>query len=267
MNRTSRVARAAAAAATIALAIGAAACSSSSKKGEPVTANHARMTGSLTVFAAASLTAAFTNAKAALTAANPGLTLTYNFAGSNTLVSQIRQGAPADVFASADTKNMQSLVDAGLVDAPVTFAKNKLEIAVARGNPKHITSLADLASPGVAVVLGASGVPAGDYASSVLAAKHIAVTPKSVETDVKAALAKVTNGEADAAIVYATDVAAAAGKAQGVSIPDADQPDISYPIAVVKATKNRAAAQAFVTAAVSGEVQKALGAAGFFPPL
>ena len=230
------------------------------------TATAAPLTGSLTVLAAASLTAAFNTAKTALVAANPGLSITYNFAGSNALVAQIMHGAPADVFASADMKNMQKLVDAGLVDAPVTFARNKLEIAVAPGNPKHITGLADLAKPGVSTVLEAVGVPAGDYTRSVLAAKGVAVTPKSLETDVKSALAKVTSGEADATVVYVTDVAAAGSKVAGVSIADADQPAITYPIAVIKAASNMAAAQAFVQSAVSGDVQQALERAGFVAP-
>ena len=224
------------------------------------------MTGTLNVFAAASLTSAFNSAKTTLTGANPGLNLTYNFGGSNTLVTQIQQSAPADVFASADAKNMQTLVTAGLVETPVTFARNKLQIAVAAGNPKGITGLADLAKPGVTVVLEAVGVPAGDYTRQVLATKKITVTPKSLETDVKSALTKVTSGEADATVVYATDVAAGGAKIQGVTVPDGDQPAITYPIAVVKATKNHAAAQAFVNSAVSGDVQKALIAAGFAPP-
>ncbi len=218
-----------------------------------------KLAGSLHVFAAASLTAAFNDAKT-------NLKVTYNFAGSNALVAQIQQGAPADVFASADMKNMQALVAARLVETPRTFAKNKLEIAVAPGNPKGITSLADLGKPGVTVVLEAQGVPAGDYTRQVLGAKHISVNPKSLETDVKSALAKVTSGEADATVVYVTDVRAAGAKAQGVAIPDADQPAIAYPIAVVKATKSRAAAKAFVDSAVSGDVQKSLEAAGFSAP-
>jgi molybdate transport system substrate-binding protein len=259
----------------LALALSACSSSSSTKTTSPSTtgaapaataATAAPIAGTLKVFAAASLTAAFNTAKTTLTTANPGLSLTYNFAGSNTLVSQIQQGAPADVFASADMKNMQKLVDAGLVGTPVTFAKNKLEIAVAAGNPKNITGLADLAKPGVSVVLEAAGVPAGDYTRQVLAAKGITVTPKSLETDVKSAVAKVTSGEADATVVYVTDVAAAGSKVAGVTIPDAEQPSISYPIAVVKASKNQAAAQAFIDSAVSGDVQKALEAAGFIAP-
>ena len=246
------------------------ACSSGASPAAPTTAapttTTAPLTGSLNVFAAASLTGAFNFAKTTLTTANPGLTITYNFAGSNTLVSQIQQGAPTDVFASADVKNMQKLVDAGLVGTPATFAKNKLEIMVAAGNPKHINGLADLAKPGVSVVLEAVGVPAGDYTRQVLTAKRITVTPMSLETDVKSAVAKVTSGEADATVVYVTDVVAAGSKVAGVTIPDADQPSITYPIAVVKATRNQAAAQAFVDSAVSGDVQKALEAAGFIAP-
>jgi molybdate transport system substrate-binding protein len=253
-----------------ALALLTAACGPDSKSSSASSASSsgaaATMTGNLDVFAAASLTEAFNNAKTTLTAANPGVKLTYNFAGSNALATQIQQGAPADVFASADQKNMQTLVTAGLVGTPVTFATNKLQIAVAPGNPKNITGLADLARSDVAVVLEAQGVPAGDYTRQVLAAKGTTVTPKSLETDVKSALAKVTSGEADATVVYVTDVKAAGSKVQGVTIPDADQPDISYPIAVVKATKNPSAAQAFVDSAVSGVVQQSVEAAGFSAP-
>jgi molybdate transport system substrate-binding protein len=230
------------------------------------TTTAAPVTGTLSVFAASSLTGAFNTAKTTLTAASPSLSLTYNFAGSNALVAQIMQGAPADVFASADTKNMQTLVDAGLVGPPVTFVKNKLEIAVAPGNPKGITGMADLAKPGLSVVLEAVGVPAGDYTRQVLTGQNITVTPKSLETDVKSALAKVTSGEADATVVYVTDVTAAGSTVAGVVVPDSLQPAITYPIAVVKASKNPAGAQAFVNSAVSGDVQKALEAAGFLPP-
>src|ERR1700730_17904488 len=153
------------------------------------------LSGSLNVFAAASLTGAFNSAKATLSSANPGLSLMFDFAGSNTLVTQIEQGAPADVFASADQKNMTKLVTAGLVETPVVFAKNKLEIAVAPGNPKHITSLADLAKPGISVVLEAPGVPAGDYNRKVEASLGIRITPKSLEPDVKTAITQVTRGE------------------------------------------------------------------------
>ena len=170
------------------------------------------------------------------------------------------------MFASADNANMNKLVAAGLVETPVVFARNKLEIAVAPGNPKHITGLADLAKPGIGVVLEAPGVPAGDYTRGVLGQLHISLTPRSLETDVKSALAKVASGEADATVVYVTDVVAAGASVTGIAIPDSEQPVITYPIAVLKASKNRAAAEAFVLSAVSGDVQKALAAAGFLPP-
>jgi len=252
--------------AVAAVALLGAACASGSNSSSTTSTTKVAISGTLNVFAAASLTGAFDDAKTNITAGNPYLSLTYNFAGSNALVAQIQQGAPADVFASADQKNMQTLVSAGLVEAPVTFARNKLQIAVPPGNPKKINGVADLARPGLTVVVCAQGVPAGDYTRQVLAKQGIAVTPKSLEPDVKSALAKVTAGEADATVVYVTDVIAAGPKVEGVTIPDADQPAISYPIAVVKTTKNRTAAQAFVSSAVSGDVQKSLEAAGFSAP-
>jgi molybdate transport system substrate-binding protein len=157
-------------------------------------------------------------------------------------------------------------VHAGLVETPVTFARNKLEIAVAPGNPKGITSLQDLAKPGLTVVLEAPGVPAGDYTRQIETQVGITITPKSLAPDVKTAITTVTTGEADATVVYVSDVEAAGSKVAGVTIPDSLQPAISYPIAVVKASHNQAAAQAFVQSAVSGEVQKDLIAAGFLAP-
>jgi molybdate transport system substrate-binding protein len=251
------------------------ACSSSAKTSSnatttttapTTTTTAAALSGSLNVFAAASLTSAFNAAKTALSSADPGLSLTFDYAGSNTLVTQIQQGAPADVFASADQKNMDKLVTAGLVETPVTFAKNKLEIAVAPGNPKQITGLQDLAKPGLTVVLEATGVPAGDYTRQVEQGLGITITPKSLAPDVKTAITTVTSGEADATVVYVTDVAAAGSKVSGVSIPDNLQPAITYPIAVVKATHNQAAAAGFVQSAVSGDVEKALIAQGFIAP-
>ncbi|HZQ87290.1 MAG TPA: molybdate ABC transporter substrate-binding protein [Acidimicrobiales bacterium] len=277
----SHLARWLALAAAVPLALGACSSTSSSSAGAPATTatilttattaagaptTTAALTGSLNVFAAASLTGAFTAAKAAFATSDPSLSLTFNFAGSNTLVTQIQQGAPADVFASADQKNMDKLVSAGLVETPVTFARNKLEIAVAPGNPKHIARLQDLAGPGLTVVLEAQGVPAGDYTRQVESQVGISITPKSLTPDVKTAITSVTSGEADATVVYVTDVAAAGAKVSGVPIPDNLQPSITYPIAVVKGTHRQAAAEAFVQSAVSGDVQKALIAMGFLAP-
>jgi molybdate transport system substrate-binding protein len=246
------------------------ACSSSSESSSPATQIPATggqsLSGGLNVFAAASLTGALMSAKASLESTHPGLKLTVNLAASNTLVTQIEQGAPADVFASADQKNMDALVKAGLVDSPRTFAKNKLEIAVAPGNPHRITSLHDLAGPGLVVVLEAPGVPAGDYTHQVQQRLGITITPMSLAPDVKTAVTEVASGEADATVVFVTDVAAAGTKVTGVTIPDDLQPEIAYPIAVVKASHNPAAAEAFVRSAVSGQVHQALLAQGFIAP-
>lgn len=224
-----------------------------------------RLTGSLTVFAAASLTETFNDLKTQLVADHPNLDLTYNFAGSQTLVTQLQQGGPGDVFASADDKNMQRAVDAGLVEQPRTFARNKLEIAVAPGNPKNIRGLADLARPDLAVVLEDPSVPAGAYTRQALSKVGTSVKPKSLELDVKAALAKVVSGEADAAVVYVTDVKAAGTRVTGVPIPDDRNVIASYPIAVVKASGSMAAARAFVDEVVTGKGEQVLKDHGFLP--
>jgi molybdate transport system substrate-binding protein len=227
-----------------------------------------RTRGSVTVFAAASLTGAFTDIGAGLGAGDPGLTVTCSFAGSGALVAQIQQGAPADVVATADNASMARLVDTGVVEAPTIFARNRLQILVAPGNPFGIASLADLARSDVKVVLGDESVPAGRYAAQALQAAGVAVAPVSKEADVKAAVAKVTLGEADATIVYVTDVTdvtAAGAKGQGVAIPDAQNVVADYPIAVVKATGNHAGAIAFVDEVVHGSGQAALRARGFAP--
>lgn len=224
-----------------------------------------KATGSLTVFAAASLTESFNDEQATLKTSDPGLSIKYSFAGSGALVTQIQQGAPADVIATADTASMKKLTDAGLVEKSATFAKNKLEILVAPGNPKGVKTLGDLAKPDLKLVLGDETVPAGKYAAQALKAAGVTVTPVSKEADVKSAVAKVTSGEADAAIVYVTDVDAAGSKGEGVEIPDAQNVTAEYPIAIVKATKNHAAAQAFVDAVVNGSGQAALAKHGFLP--
>ncbi len=225
------------------------------------------LTGSLNVFAAASLTEAFDAEKATLQASHPGLSITYDFAGSQALVSQIQQGLPADVFASADTESMQTLVDAGLVETPKAFARNRLEIAVAPGNPKHITGLADLEKPGITLVLADVAVPAGKYARQAFENAGLpAPRPVSNELDVKATMAKLTLGEVDAAVVYVTDVKAVGDRATGVEIPARQNVEATYPIAVVKASKHLRAAEAFVDEIATGRGQDALQASGFLPP-
>ena len=245
-------------------AIALAACGATSTSGRSASADP--LNGSITVFAASSLTSAFNTAEKGLELDHPGFTAQYSYGSSQTLVSQLINGAPADVIATADQTTMQKLVTAGLVGTPVTFTRNRLEIAVAPGNPKGIHTLADLARSDIAVVLAAPAVPAGNFAKQVLAKANVTVTPKSLELDVKTVLEKVESGDADAAIVYTTDVAAAAGLVTGVVIPDAQNIIATYPIAVVKATANAAAAAAFVTEALSGLIQKALLKRGFLPP-
>jgi molybdate transport system substrate-binding protein len=217
--------------------------------------------GAVTVFAAASLTEALSDAEPVLDDA--GLDVACSFAGSGALVAQITQGAPADVIATADEASMQRLVDAGLVEAPVVFARNQLQILVAPGNPHGIEGLADLADPDLEVVLADDGVPAGEYAAQALAKAGVEVSPVSKELDVKAAMSKVTLGEADATIAYLTDVTAAGDRADGVDIPAEHNVVARYPIAVVKATDDRDAAEAFVASAVSGVVNEALEERGF----
>jgi molybdate transport system substrate-binding protein len=217
---------------------------------------------SLRVFAAASLTDGLTGEQAAL----PGYRLTFNYAGSQNLVQQIIQGAPADVIATADVKTMQRLVDAHLVEAPVVFARNRLEIAVAPGNPKHVTGLADLARSDVSVVLDDPSVPAGNYASQALSKLGVSVRPKSLELDVRSALGKVTAGEVDATIVYQTDVTAAGPKASGVSIPDAQNIVATYPVAAVRASRHLADARRFVADLLSTKGQQPLRRQGFLAP-
>lgn len=219
--------------------------------------------GPVTVLAASSLTTPLTTVKPELVARHHGLRVTYSFAGSQSLVRQIESGAPADVVATADPRTMQALVDARLVDPPVVLARNRLSIVVAPGNPKHVTGLADLARADVTVVLADPSVPVGGYAEQALRRAAVNVKPRSLELDVSAALSKVTSGEADAAIVYETDVKAAGRRATGVAIPDADNVIATYPVAVVKATRHRAAARVIIDELLHGAGRRALARAGF----
>ncbi len=223
----------------------------------------ARPSTSITVFAAASLTAAFAKLEGDFTRAHPDIEVTYEFAGSQTLATQLQSGAPADVFASADQASMATV--AGLVDDPQVLARNVLELVVAKGNPKRVRGLADLARPDLKVVLGAPDVPAGRYARQALDAQQVTVTPVSLEDDVKAVVAKVALGEADAGVVYATDVTAAGDAVDGVDLPASQNVTATYPIAVVEAGRHRQAAQAFVDFARSGRGQQLLQAFGFLP--
>lgn len=215
---------------------------------------------SLTVFAAASLTEAFRGLRL------PGLPVTYSFAGSQQLVAQIEAGAPADVVATADQATMARLAAGGLVDPPVDFAGNRLEIAVAPGNPKAVAGLGDLGRADLRVVLADPSVPAGRYAAQALDRAGVTVRPASLDLDVKAVVQRVASGEADAGVVYVTDVAAAGGRVAGVAIPPAQNVTATYPVAIVRASRRRAAAQAFVDQLLHGRGRDALAARGFALP-
>jgi len=224
-----------------------------------------RPSATITVFAASSLSAAYTTIGTDFEKTHPGVRVTFSFGGSSTLVAQIEQGAMGDVFASADQPNMQKLVDAGLTaETPRVFARNRLEIVVAAGNPKHISSLADLSHSGLVVVLCAPAVPCGRYAAQALQKAKVTVKPASQEADVKAVLSKVALGEADGGIVYATDVKAATG-VQGVPIPAALNVVADYPITVLKDSPKAALARAFVDD-VLADGQRTLARYGFTSP-
>jgi molybdate transport system substrate-binding protein len=216
------------------------------------------------VFAAASLTAAFNELGGRYTAANGGTKVSFNFAGSQALATQIQQGAPADVFASADTTNMGKVKD--LVGTPQSFAGNLLQLVVEQGNPKDVKGLEDLARGDLKVVLAAEEVPAGKYAKQVLDKQAVTVKPVSLEDNVKAVVTKVALGEADAGIVYVTDVTAGGDKVQGVDIPTEQNLTATYPIATVKASEHQDKAQAFVDLVRSADGQQVLERFGFLPP-
>ncbi len=226
-----------------------------------------KITGTITVFAAASLKATFTKLASDFEAKNPGSKITLNFAGSSDLVTQITQGAPADVFASADTKNMTKLSDAKLVDgAPVNFATNVLEIAVPPSNPASISSFADLAKPGVKVVVCAPQVPCGAATDTVEKATGTTLAPVSEESSVTDVLGKVTSGEADAGLVYVTDVKTAGDKVKGIPFAESDKAVNTYPVATVGTSKNKDLAAAFIAMVTGSEGGKVLNDAGFGTP-
>ena len=246
----------------VAAALLLAGCGGTSEPGSPPSSGPS---GSITVFAASSLTAAFGRIGPDFQKTFPGTMIHFAFAGSSTLVAQIQQGAIGDVLASADQPNMQKLVNAGLTSgSPSIFARNKLQIVVPAGNPKHVTGLADLGRAGLVVVLCASAVPCGHYATEALQKAGVTVKPASEETDVKAVLARVALGEADAGIVYATDVKAAGAQVQGVDIPASLNVVADYPIVVLKDSQNIALAKVFI-GYLHAKGQETLARYGFLP--
>ena len=225
------------------------------------------VSGSVDVFAAASLTSAFREEATAFQRQHREASVRFNFAGSSALATQIGQGATADVFASADLPNMQKVAAAGVTDGqPRTFAANKLQIVVGAGNPKAIRSLRDLADPALAVVLCAPAVPCGNYAQQAFKKAGVTVTPKSQEQDVNAVVSKVSFGEADAGVVYVTDIRAAGSRVQGIAIPDAENVAATYPVVTLKTGSNRAGGAAFVDFLLGREGQQVLGRYGFVKP-
>lgn len=221
----------------------------------------------LTVYAAASLTSTFTELGKQFEASHQGVKVSFSFGGSSDLVAQIEQGAPADVFASADTKNMDKAVSAKAVEGdPVNFASNTLEIAVPPDNPAGVTSLKDLAKPGTKVVLCAPEVPCGAAAQKVEQATKLDISPVSEEQAVTDVLTKVESGEADAGLVYVTDVKAAGDKVKGITFPESSSAVNTYPIAALSKSKEPDLAKEFVELVTGSEGQSVLADAGFAKP-
>lgn len=221
----------------------------------------------LTVLAAASLTEAFTALERRFEADHPGVDVKQSFAGSSALVQQITNGVAADVFAAADEKNMAKVTGAGLAAGePAVFATNRLTIAVPPGNPAGITSFGDLAGDGVVVVVCAPQVPCGAATEKVEKATGISLTPVSEEQDVKSVLGKVRAGEADAGLVYVTDVSSAGDEVTGIPFPEAAGAVNSYPITVLADAPQAGLAQEFVALVRGAEGKAALAKAGFGAP-
>ncbi|HEY0260563.1 MAG TPA: molybdate ABC transporter substrate-binding protein [Lacisediminihabitans sp.] len=247
------------------VAIGATACSSTEPASSPSATP--KLSGSITVFAAASLTGTFTDLAKSFEKKHPGTTVQLSFAGSSNLVTQITAGAPADVFASADTKNMAKLTDASLVaGTPIDFATNVLEIAVPPDNPASIHSFADLAKAGVKTVVCAPQVPCGSATVTVETATGVKLSPVSEESAVTDVLGKVSSGEADAGLVYVTDVKAAGSSVRGITFPESSKAVNTYPIAALKDSANASLATAFIDFVTGPEGRSVLKAAGFGAP-
>ncbi|MFJ9538873.1 molybdate ABC transporter substrate-binding protein [Streptomyces sp. NPDC101225] len=271
MRRTRRTLQVAGAGAAALLAL--TACSSSdsdsgsAKSGSSTSSSSPKLSGEVTVFAAASLQESFTALGKEFEKQHPGTTVNFSFGGSDSLAAGITGGAPADVFASASPKTMKIVTDRkDNATAPATFARNQLEIATLPGNPDKVASLKDLTGSGLKVVLCDKTVPCGAAAQKALAAGKLKLTPVSYEQDVKSALNKVVLKEADAAVVYKTDVKAAGSKVEGVDFPESAAAVNDYPMTLLKNAKNPEAAKAFMALVLSAEGQKVLTETGFRTP-
>jgi molybdate transport system substrate-binding protein len=225
-------------------------------------------TAKLRISAASSLTEAFTDLAQQFETDHPDVDVQLNFAASSALVEQVRQGAPADVVATADEQTISGLVEEGLIAIPTVIARNQLSLIVEAGNPKHLTGVADLARSDVLFVVCAPEVPCGKLAALALQKAGVSAQPASLEENVKGVAAKVTLGEADAGIVFVTDVKAAGAKAEGVAVAGADDPSLQavYPMAVTVSTGNRAAAEAWMSFVKAAAGQATLARFGFLVP-
>lgn len=241
-------------------------CGADGSADEAPGASRPALSGTINVFAAASLKETFTALGAQFEQANPGTKVVFNFGPSSGLATQITNGAPADVFASASTKNMDAVVTAGEAVDAVPFARNTMGIAVPPKNPGGITALADLATKGVKVAVCQAAAPCGATAAKVFSNAGLEVTPVTEEVDVKAVLSKVTLGEVDAGLVYVTDLKAAGAKVTAIAVPDALNASTTYPLATLKDSGNAATAKAFVDLVLSRAGVSVLTAAGFTAP-
>ncbi|MEU9187268.1 molybdate ABC transporter substrate-binding protein [Streptomyces sp. NPDC048484] len=270
-GRTGRTLRVAGAGAAALLALSACSSSdddSSTGSDSPASGSSSgKLSGTVTVFAAASLKESFTTLGKEFEKEHPGTKVTFSFGGSDSLAAGITGGAPADVFASASPRTMEIVTDAGDASGtPATFVRNQLQIATLPGNPDKIASLKDLTRSSLKVVLCDKEVPCGAAAQKALGAGKLKLTPVSYEQDVKAALTKVELKEADAAVVYKTDVHAAGDKVEGVEFPESADAINDYPIVQLKNAQNTGAAKAFIALAQSADGQKVLTGAGFLKP-
>jgi molybdate transport system substrate-binding protein len=232
----------------------------------PASSSAGTVSGTITVFAAASLTESFRTLGKQFEAAHPGSTVKFNFGASSALAQSIDQGAPADVFAAASPTIMQQVVDQGGATDARTFATNVMEIAVPPDDPATVRTIADLAGSGVKVALCQPQVPCGKVAAQVFENADVTVKPVTLGPDVKSVLTSVQLGEVDAGMVYQTDVRAAGAKVKGVQIPPGQNASTSCPIAVLAKAPNPAGAAAFVDHVLSADGEKVLAAAGFAGP-
>jgi molybdate transport system substrate-binding protein len=255
--------------AAVLAALAAAGCSSGSSGSSTTpsaSSSASGSTGAMTVFAAASLMGTFTQLGKQFDAAHPGDSVKFSFGPSSGLATEITSGAPADVFASAATANMQQVVSAGDAANPQNFAKNIMEVAVPPKNPASVASVKDLAKSSVKVALCQPQVPCGVVAAEVFKNTGITVKPVTLQPDVTSVLTQVELGSVDAGMVYVTDVMGAGTKVKGVPIPAGENASTLYPIAPISSSKHKSEAQAFVAYVLSPAGQKVLSTAGFEKP-